>query len=109
MDEMFLSEKRKLALLETTELFAEYKSKRIALEQYRKVMKARQMKQAQAAGISSITAQEREAYASPEYEEVIDALEFASRKETELYWKMKLFDIESQVWRTEQANKRNDL
>lgn len=109
MNDMFLSEQRKKDILEKSDKLAEYKSKRISLEQYRKVVKAKLMKEAQAHGITSGQAQEREAYASPEYEEVIDALELATRKETELYWELKLFDIEVQVWRTDQANKRNDF
>lgn len=107
--EMFLTEQRKKAILEDTENFAKYKSQRIGLDQYRKIVRAKLMKEAQAAGVNSVQAQEREAYASPEYEEVVNALEVATRFETELYWKLRIFDIEVQVWRTNQANKRNDI
>ena len=107
--ELFLTEKRKKDILIDTENFAKYKSQRISLDQYRKIVRARLMKEAQARGVSSVQAQEREAYASSEYEEVVNALEAATRFETELYWKLKIFDIEVQVWRTNQANKRNDI
>lgn len=107
--ELVLTEKKKLEILKKSEEFAKYKSKRVSLEDYKKILKARLMKEALAAGVSSNQAQEREAYAHPQYEETIDGLEFATRKETELYWELKLFDIEVQVWRTQQANKRNDI
>ena len=109
MDNMFFSEKRQLELLEKSKSLALYKSKRVSAEQYRSVIKSRLMNEAMVRGVSSVQAQEREAYASPEYEQTIDALEFATRMETELYWELKLFDVEVQVWRTYQANKRNDL
>lgn len=109
MEEMVLTEKRRLDLLEKQKTHAKYKSKRVALEQYRKTVKARLMKEALASGITSVQAQEREAYASEEFEEVIDGLELSTRIETELYWELKLFDVEVQVWRTMQANKRNDI
>lgn len=107
--EQFLSEAKKKMILQDTEDFAKYKSKRVGLEQYRKILKSRLMKEALVEGFSSAQAQEREAYASSEYEELINALEIATRFETELYWKLKIFDIESQVWRTLQANKRNEI
>ena len=108
-EEMFLSEARKKSILEDTISLGEYKSQRIYIEEYKKVLKARIMKEAMARGISSIQAQEREAYASYEYEEVINGLEIAVKFETELYWKLKIFDMELQVWRTNQANQRNDI
>jgi len=107
--ELFLTEARKKDILKDTENFAKYKSQRISLDQYRKIVRARLMKEAQAVGVNSVQAQEREAYASAEYEEVVNALESATRFETELYWKLKIFDIEVQVWRTNQANQRNDV
>lgn len=109
MEQMFLTEKKKLDILNKSEEHAKYKSKRVSLEDYKKILKSRLMKEAMASGVSSNQAQEREAYADPQYEGVIDALEIATRKETELYWELKLFDIEVQVWRTYQANKRNDI
>jgi|TARA_Y100000588_G_scaffold321228_1_gene352368 hypothetical protein len=109
MEEMFFSERRKMDILEKTKKLGKYKSKRIAFEQYRKVLKAKLMKEAMLSGVSSVQAQEREAYADPSYEELLDALEMAVRIETELFYELKIFDVEVQVWRTQQANKRNDI
>lgn len=109
MEEMFLSEKRRMDILEKTKILAKYKSKRISLEQFRKVLKAKLMKEAMVSGVSSVQAQEREAYADPSYEELLDGLEMAVRIETELFYELKIFDVEVQVWRTNQANKRNEI
>ncbi len=109
MEEMFLSEKRRMDILEKTKTLAKYKSKRISLEQFRKVLKAKLMKEAMVSGVSSVQAQEREAYADPSYEELLDGLEMAVRIETELFYELKIFDVEVQVWRTNQANKRNEI
>jgi hypothetical protein len=108
-NEIFLTERKKLDILAKSKDFAKYKSKRASLENYRKILKARLMKESLASGVTSNQAQEREAYAHPQYEQIIDALEIATRQETELYWELKIFDIEVQVWRTQQANKRNDI
>lgn len=107
--DIILTEARKSQILEKASNFAKYKSQRAGLDQYRKIVKARLMKDAMVNGVTSVQAQEREAYASHEYEETIEALELATRLETELYWELKIFDIEIQVWRTDQANKRNDI
>lgn len=108
-NDIFLSEKKKLDMLSKSKDLSIYRSKRSSLEDFRKILKARLMKEALASGVTSAQAQEREAYANAQYEEVIDALEFAIRKETELMWELKIFEIEVQVWRTQQANRRNDV
>ncbi len=108
-NEIILTERKKIEMLEASKKFSEYKSKRVACEEYKKIVKSRLMVESQAEGVSSVQAQERDAYAHPEYEECINALELATRLETELYWKLRLFDTEIQVWRTMQANNRNDI
>lgn len=109
MQETIYNEKRKMDILEKTKKLGKYKSKRVAIEQYRKVLKAKLMKEALVSGVSSVQAQEREAYSDPAYEELLDALEMAVRIETELFYELKFFDVEIQVWRTQQANNRNDI
>ena len=61
---------------------AEAKAQRVSLEEHRKIKKARLMQQAEQDGFSSAAMQEREAYAHPDYEELIEGLAVAVEKET---------------------------
>jgi hypothetical protein len=105
---MIYTEKKRNEMIQKAADFAKYKAQRTALEHYRKVLKARLMKKAMASGIKTGQAQEREAYSSPEYEQIIEAIEVATEQETRLYWELNLFQTEVNVWRTEEASRRRD-
>lgn len=105
---MILSEQRKMELIQKANDLGKFKGQRAAYEHYRKVLKARLMKKAMANGVTSVQAQEREAYADPDYENIINAIQIATEEETRLYWELKIFETEIQVWRTEQANDRRE-
>ncbi len=107
--EDFFSDEKKAEIQEHIRRLADYKSKRISFENYRKILKARLMKKAQLSGHTSVQAQEREAYGNPEYEKVIDAIQIATEEETKAYWELEMFKTEIDVWRTEQANNRRFL
>jgi len=79
------------------------KGNRVALEEGRKSLKARLMKR----HIDlPVTAQEREAYADPAYQELIDGLGPAVEAEETLRWMLEAARIKAEVWRTMQANSR---
>ena len=54
----------------------------------------------------TIGAQEREAYANPEYVELISGLAAAVEEEETLRWQMEAAKMRVEIWRTEQANNR---
>lgn len=86
--------------------YAEAKAKRVYLEEYRKTKKALCMKAAEKLGANTAAAQEREAYADPEYVELLDGLQAATEKEETLRWLMVAAQAKIEVWRTIEANRR---
>ena len=93
-------------ILEQAPKYAEAKAQRIYLEEFRKTKKALLMKDALARGIDSAVAQEREAYAHYEYQELLLGLQVAIEKEETLKWKLTAAQMKSDIWRSEQASER---
>lgn len=84
--------------------FAKAKAERVYLEEFRKSKKALLMK---ASPESSGIAQERDAYANPEYIAVIDGIKEAVEVEETLRWVLIAAQARVEIWRTESANNRN--
>jgi hypothetical protein len=93
-------------ILEQAPKYAVAKSQRIFLEEFRKTKKALLMKDAMTRGFDSAVAQEREAYAHPEYEELLHGLTEAILQEETLLWKLRAAQMKSDIWRSEQASER---
>ena len=83
--------------------FAQAKADRIYLEEYRKSLKAILMKRS---GENAVNAQEREAYAHPEYQELLKGLREAVETEETLRWQMVAAEARVEVWRSQEATKR---
>lgn len=83
--------------------FAEAKAQRVYLEEFRKSKKALLMKQSLE---SAIGAQERDAYAHPEYIELLKGLKIAVENEEKLRWDLIAAQARIEVYRTQQANLR---
>lgn len=90
-------------------LFAAAKAKRVMLEEYRKSKKALLMKDALRNGIEAANAQEREAYADPEYVKLLEGLAAAIEEEETLRWHLEAARMKTDIWRTEQANARLEV
>lgn len=84
--------------------FAEAKSQRVYLEEFRKSKKALLMAQSSE---SAANAREQYAYAHPEYLELLQGLKAAIEVEEKLKWDMVAAQARVEIWRTEQANNRN--
>lgn len=83
--------------------FAKAKAERVYLEEFRKSKKAILMKASpEASGI----AQERDAYAHPEYLALLDGLKEAVLVEEKLKWDLIAAQARVEIWRTESANNR---
>ena len=93
-------------ILEQAPKFAQAKAQRMYLEEFRKTKKALLMKEAMAKGIDSGVAQEREAYAHYEYQELLLGLQAAIEKEETIKWKLIAAQMKSDIWRSEQASER---
>lgn len=83
--------------------FAQAKADRIYLEEYRKSLKAILMKRS---GENAVNAQEREAYAHPEYQELLKGLREAVETEETLRWQMVAAEARVEVWRSQEASNR---
>ena len=83
--------------------FAQAKADRIYLEEYRKSLKAILMKRS---GENAVNAQEREAYAHPEYQNLLKGLREAVETEETLRWQMVAAEARVEVWRSQEASNR---
>ena len=83
--------------------YAKAKAERVYLEEYRKSKKAILM---QNHAEKPIGAQEREAYASPEYIGLLAALRVAVEAEETLRWKLVAAQARVEVWRSQEASDR---
>ena len=83
--------------------FAKAKAERCYIEEYRKSLKAILMKRSME---NAIGAQEREAYAHPEYVQLLEGLREAIEVEEKLRWDLLGAQARVEIWRTEQANNR---
>ena len=86
--------------------FAKAKAERIYLEEFRKTKKAMLMKLAEVDGAKSSATQERDAYAHPEYRQLLDALKVSVEEEERLRWMIVAAQAKIEVWRSLGANQR---
>jgi hypothetical protein len=93
-------------IIENAPKFAEAKAQRIYLEEFRKTKKALLMKEALEMGFDSAVSQEREAYASVEYADLLRGLMVAIEKEETLKWMLVAAQMKADIWRSEQASER---
>ena len=93
-------------ILKNAPAFAKAKSERVYLEEFRKSKKALLMKDALINGIEAANAQEREAYADAEYQELLKGLAEAIEVEETLKWKMEAARMRIEIWKTEEYSNR---
>jgi len=87
--------------------YAEAKSQRVYLEEFRKSQKAMLMIKAKADGkAKSEAAAETEAYADPVYLEVLKGLQAAVEAEETLRWGLVSAQARIDVWRSQEASNR---
>jgi hypothetical protein len=87
--------------------FAEARSHRVYLEEYRKSQKAMLMKSALSDGrAKSAAVAEIEAYADPAYIEVLKGLEAAVEAEETYRWGLVSAQARIDVWRSQEASNR---
>ena len=85
-------------------LYAQAKANRLHIEEYRKSLKAQLMK---ASGESAIAAQERDAYAHPDYIAFLAGYKAAVEEEDTLRWRLLTAQAAIEVYRTLEASNRN--
>jgi hypothetical protein len=90
-------------MVRTAPQYAKAKAERVYLDEYRKSKKAILM---QNHAEQSIGAQEREAYAHPEYLTLLLALKSAVEAEEALRWTLVAAQARVEVWRSQEASNR---
>jgi hypothetical protein len=83
--------------------YAKAKAERVYLEEFRKSKKSILM---QSHGDKAIGAQEREAYAHPEYIGLLAALQVAVEREETLRWRLVACQTSIEIWRSQEASNR---
>lgn len=86
--------------------YAKAKAERVQLQEFRKSKKSLLMIQAEREGHKTAAAQEREAYASEEYTDLLDAIKGAIEAEEFYRYRMKAAELKVDIWRTRAANQR---
>jgi hypothetical protein len=94
-------------MIATAPKYAKAKAERVYLDEWRKSKKALLMKQAGVNGVKTSAAQEVEAYAAPEYQELLIALRDAVEIEETARWKLVAAQARVEVWRSQEASNRN--
>lgn len=83
--------------------FAKAKAERVQLQEFRKSLKALLM----AKHLDKpLGAQEREAYAADEYQQLLKDLAAAVELEAQLEWQLEAAKMRVDIWRTKSANDR---
>jgi len=90
-------------LRDNAEAAAQARANRIYIEEYRKSKKALLMKQS---NVEAISAQERDAYAHPEYQEFLQGLRAAVFEDERHRFLLQAANAKIDAWRTEQSNQR---
>jgi len=91
-------------IFENAPKLAHAKSDRIFLEEFRKSKKAILMQQS---GQTVVSAQERDAYAHPEYIELLRGLQAAVEQEETIRWGLIAAQARIEVWRSQEATNRS--
>ena len=86
--------------------FAQAKSDRVYLEQFRKSKKAMLFIQAEKAGIKTVAEREAWAYAHPEYLQVLEGLQVAVENEEKLRLLIEAAKLKINLYQTRQADSR---
>lgn len=90
-------------ILKNSTKFAQAKADRIHLELFRKSKKALLMAES---AESAVNAREQYAYSHKDYQALLEGLKAAVAIEEELRWKIESARLRIEIWRTEQANNR---
>jgi len=102
-------EQRFAELSDISRNYAEAAAQYEQLCEYRKVLKARLMQEAEQAKFKTVALQEREAYASEEYETHLTAIHASRESMERLRWELKTIEIRFEAWRTRKATERAEM
>lgn len=79
----------------------------VYVQEYRKCVKAKCMRDAEVEGVGAISKQEREAYCNVEYITHLQAIQQAVKEDMELHWLRAAAIAKVDAWRTLEATRRS--
>ena len=91
-------------MLKTAPRFAKAKAQRLYLEEFRKTKKALLMRESNGKAVAD---REAYAYSHPDYIELLDGLKEAIEAEETFRFRLKAAELHVEIWRSENANNRN--
>jgi hypothetical protein len=102
-------EKRMIALRAKAAEYAKAKAQYDYLEDFKKSKVAILMKEAEVKGFKTSAAQEREALAHDDYLQLLLGLQIANENAERLRWELKLAELASEIWRTNESTRRAEM
>lgn len=102
-------EKRMSVLRAKAREYAKAKAEYDYLEDFKKSKVAILMKVAEVQGFKTSAAQEREALAHDEYLQLLKGLQVANEEAERLRWELKLAELASEIWRTNESTRRAEM
>jgi hypothetical protein len=79
------------------------------LAEFRKAKKAILMREAEVSGVKTSAMQERDAYAHPDYVDLLKGLRSATERAVSCKWRLELARMRFEAWRSQQANRRAEM
>lgn len=101
-------ERRLTELREISRQHAKAKAETEYLEHFRKSKHALLMKEAELRGHKTSAAQEREAYAHPEYQQLLEGLRVAVEMSERARWELEIARMGIDIWRTKESTRRSE-
>lgn len=89
--------------------FAQAQANAEHLGEFRKSKKALLMKEAEVSGVKTAAIQERDAYAHPDYIELLEGLKVATQQALSCKWRLELARMRFEWSRTQSANRRAEM
>ena len=102
-------EERFLQLEALSREYAQAQAEAEYISEFRKSQKALLMKDAEVAGVKTAAIQEREAYAHPEYLELLQGLRAATEQALSCKWRLEIAKMRFEAWRTQNATRRAEM
>ncbi len=99
-------ERRLQELRDLAGKYAKAEAHRTYLEHFRQSKKAMLMKMAEGRGAMSAAMQERDAYADPEYRELLEGLRVATEEAERYRWELKIAEMGASLYQTRRADLR---
>jgi hypothetical protein len=106
---MEVIEARFLAYEKLSQEWAEAQAAFDQLEDFKKVKRAVLMKKYEGLGAKSAAIQERDAYADPEYGQLLKGVQSAQERSLAMKQQLKAMELRFEYWRTTQATKRAEM